>query len=121
MLFRSAEQLAAVMRGARLYVDFGPHPGRDRMPREAAVHGCCVLTGRRGSAANSADLPIPDWYKVDERQSGAVELVGTMIREILSDYPTHYERFSGYRAWIGRQKTEFLDQVHSVFRCGICG
>ncbi len=117
----TAEQLATVMRGARIYVDFGPHPGRDRMPREAAVHGCCVLTGRRGSAANSADLPIPDWYKVDERQSGAVELVGTMIREILSDYPTHYGRFAGYRAWIGRQKTEFLDQVRSVFRCGICG
>jgi hypothetical protein len=25
---------------------FGHHPGKDRLPREAALHGCCVITAR---------------------------------------------------------------------------
>jgi len=44
----------------KLYVDFGKHPGKDRMPREAAVHGCCIITGRRGAAGNPFDIPIPN-------------------------------------------------------------
>lgn len=111
----SPEEVAAAMRGARLYVDFGHHPGRDRMPREAAAHGCCVLTGRRGSAGLHADLPIPDWYKIDETKPDAVAMAAARIEEILAHYPLHYARFAGYRAWIARQQTEFLAQVHSVF------
>lgn len=111
----SPEQVAAAMRRARLYVDFGPHPGRDRMPREAAVHGCCVLTGRRGAAAYEADLPIPEWYKVDERVRDADVLAAGKIAAILSDYVHHHARLAAYRAWIARQRDEFTRQVRAVF------
>ncbi|MGE5216017.1 MAG: hypothetical protein ACM3SP_03315, partial [Chloroflexota bacterium] len=44
--------LLARYRDSKLYIDFGHHPGRERMPREAAVCGCCVITGKMGAAAN---------------------------------------------------------------------
>lgn len=36
---------------------FRQPPGKDRMPREAAMPGCCVITGKRGAAANPFDIP----------------------------------------------------------------
>ncbi|PMP88226.1 MAG: hypothetical protein C0173_07520, partial [Desulfurella sp.] len=36
---------------AKVYIDFGNFPGPERIPKEAAILGCCVITGKRGSAA----------------------------------------------------------------------
>jgi hypothetical protein len=49
-----------------VYIDFGNHPGRDRIPREAAAMGCVVITNRRGSAENDVDIPIPNFLKIDD-------------------------------------------------------
>lgn len=53
-----------LLKGCLIYLDLGEHPGRDRLPREAAVAGCVVLVGKRGAAANNIDIPIPDEYKL---------------------------------------------------------
>lgn len=42
----------------KVYMDCGFHPGKDRMPREAAALGCVVITNQTGSAAYHEDLPI---------------------------------------------------------------
>ena len=49
---------------AKVYIDFGGHPGKDRIPREAALCGCCVVTGRRGAAGNDVEVPINQSYKL---------------------------------------------------------
>jgi hypothetical protein len=43
---------------SKIYVDFGNHPGKDRIPREAAINA--------GSANNSIDLSINDEYKFED-------------------------------------------------------
>ena len=30
----------------KLYIDFGGFPGKDRLPREAVMHDCCIITGK---------------------------------------------------------------------------
>ena len=35
---------------ARLYIDFGHHPGKDRVPREAAIAGAIILLRAAGAA-----------------------------------------------------------------------
>ena len=42
------EQMREVMLQSKVYIDFGNHPGKDRIPREAATCGCCVLTNKNG-------------------------------------------------------------------------
>ena len=59
------EQLSQKFSTAKVYIDFGHHPGRDRLPREAAMHGCCVVTGLLGSAGNAVDIPIDSDYKLN--------------------------------------------------------
>ena len=40
------DEMSLLLRSVKVYIDFGEHPGMDRIPREAAISGCCVITGR---------------------------------------------------------------------------
>lgn len=109
------EQLSRKLYSAKLYIDFGHHPGRDRMPREAAMHGCCLITGRLGSAGNSIDLPIRDCYKLDSNSQKFIEQFGDITSQILSDFPTHYAKFSPYRQWLQDEPRIFKEQIKNYF------
>jgi len=61
----SRDQIIDLLGKSKIYIDFGNHPGKDRIPREAAILGCCVITNTSGSANNDMDIPIPRKYKVD--------------------------------------------------------
>lgn len=99
---------------SRLYVDFGTHPGRDRMPREAAMLGCCVVTGRRGAAGNAVDVAIPDRYKFRESWLTA-PFVARAVRRILREHEARLGDFAGYRAAIAGEREVFAREVAAVF------
>ena len=104
-----------LLRRSALYIDFGHHPGKDRLPREAAMAGCCVVTGRRGSAANPVDIPIPQKYKLDERAPGFIQAFGDIARAVLAAPQAHAPDFDAYRAAIRRERAVFAQQVRDVF------
>ncbi len=54
----SKQEVRALMQQSRYYIDFGHHPGKDRLPREAAASGCVVLTLRAGAAQFFDDVPL---------------------------------------------------------------
>ncbi|HBK05473.1 MAG TPA: hypothetical protein DDZ81_06355 [Acetobacteraceae bacterium] len=99
---------------SKLYVDFGSHPGKDRMPREAAILGCCIVTGQRGSAGNSFDIPILAGYKFRDSRLQIPRIVRA-IRQIMSDYQNRIGDFEIYRAIIAGERLEFNAQVERVF------
>ena len=104
------EQLISTMRTAKLYIDFGNHPGKDRLPRECAVNGCCVITSKNGSAKFQQDVTIPEEYKfeaVDEN----IPAIADKIEAILSDYSRHKENFMSYRALIRKEPILFKQQL----------
>lgn len=105
----SLEEMRTALRTSKVYIDFGPHPGKDRIPREAAASGCCVITGRRGSAANSIDVPIPDEYKFDGLSD--IDAVSSKIRDCLTNYQERQADFESYRAWIRDEKRRFEEEV----------
>ncbi len=80
-----------------------------------------VLTGRRESAENDVDIPIPSWYKVDETEPNAMADATWKIPEILTDCPAHQRRFSPYRDWIRNQKREFEREVRRIFGSEVLG
>jgi hypothetical protein len=71
----SREEVIKTLQKAKVYIDFGNHPGKDRLPREAAVLGCCVITGTRGSAAFFEDVPIPNEYKFEDKEENIPKIV----------------------------------------------
>ena len=105
------KQLIHMMRCAKLYIDFGSHPGKDRMPREAAICGCCVITGKDGSAAYFEDVGIPEEYKFDRTECN-IPAIASKIREVLSIYPS--DDFEGYREVIKGEKQRFEQGVKQL-------
>ncbi|HEY0185691.1 MAG TPA: hypothetical protein VGC09_23050 [Rhodopila sp.] len=108
--------LAELLRQARIYADFGPHPGRDRIPREAAMCGAIVLTGRRGAAAFAADVPIPERFRPDEAaadfEAGAAALIDELLRSDTA-FMESFEQQAPYRDWIGGNRDVFMNEVDS--------
>jgi len=100
--------------GSKLYIDFGNHPGRDRFPREAAICGCCVITGKRGSAGNEIDINIPQKYKFDDTIESVPDIVNR-IHAILSEYEKCKHDFDQYRFQIRSEKAIFEKQVKTIF------
>ncbi len=111
----NCEQLSEKIYQAKLYIDFGHHPGRDRMPREAAMHGCCLITGKLGSARNTFDLPIPPQYKLDSNANGFVEQFGLLAADIIGDFPRHFAALEPYRKWLQDEPRIFKEQIADFF------
>lgn len=109
------DQLAEAFLGAKLYIDFGHHPGKDRLPREAALHGCCVVTARHGSAANAVDVPIPERFKLDVKGPGFERGFEGAAAEVMADFGTVTREFDAYRAVIAREPEVFRGQVRDAF------
>jgi hypothetical protein len=109
------EQLAQAFLEAKLYMDFGHHPGKDRLPREAALHGCCVITARHGSAANPVDVPIPERYKLDVKDPAFVQRFGQVAGDVLANFEGCTREFDAYRAVIQREQQEFDRHIVDAF------
>lgn len=97
----------------KVYIDFGEHPGKDRIPREAAVCGCCVVTGRRGAAGNDVDVPIHPRYKFADRLEN-IHAILDCIRRLLAEYPQRIADFAAYRASIRKEKALFEREVEAA-------
>jgi len=95
-----------LLRESKLYIDFGPHPGKDRIPREAVCLGCCILVGKNGSANNRVDINIPEEYKFDCSQKEINE-ISLKIRAILDNYDTCYRDFKEYINGIEKERKKF--------------
>lgn len=111
----SRDQLSEKLYAAKLYIDFGHHPGRDRMPREAAMHGCCLITGILGSAGNAIDLPIPGEYKLDSSHPDFVRSFGVLATDVMNHFPKHWDTFNAYRQWLQDEPGIFRKQIADYF------
>lgn len=110
----SREEVREAFRTAKIYMDFGSHPGKDRMPREAVALGCHLIVGRRGAAANSRDVPIPPHYKFPA-DPGSVDAVIRQLELILQGGPEIAEDFAYYRRTILCEEQEFHLQAKRIF------
>lgn len=103
-------QIIDMMSEAKVYIDFGNHPGKDRLPREAAARGCCVITGKRGAAKNDIDIPIPDEYKFEDKKS-KIPAVVDKIKECFTHYDDKFRDFDSYRKVILNEKVIFKKDI----------
>jgi hypothetical protein len=107
----TASQVSGLLDKSKIYIDFGTHPGKDRIPREAAMAKCIVITGRQGSAANSVDIAVPDKYKLNEYDDNFTYHVQHLVHDIFSQFEQSLEDFEHYRNKIRGEKLEFEKEV----------
>lgn len=106
-------QIRDMCQKAKIYIDFGNHPGKDRFPREAAVQGCIVITGNRGSAAYDADVPILSRYKINQNKMDIPSVIA-LLEDCLKNYNQHISDFSYYRQFIKLDKEKFIYDLRQL-------
>ena len=109
------KQVQKLFQRAKLYIDFGNHPGKDRMPREAVVANCCIITGIRGSAKNNIDIPILSKYKFNDHDAIDNKLFRTLVIDIFSKFEINLNNFTTYKKNIINEKGVFQNQVKNIF------
>lgn len=107
-------EVAELCTKSKLYIDFGNHPGKDRFPREAAILGCAVITGKRGSAKFYEDVRIEAEYKFEDEDS-QIDNIGKKITEIFDNYDVKIKDFQEYRDMIKNEEKEFEKDVKKIF------
>lgn len=110
----SRDEICNMMRKAKIYMDFGNHPGKDRMPREACMLGCVVITGLRGSAKFSQDVCIPSEYKFGDFNKNVKNII-KKIQVVLKNYDINYANMHQYKMMIEEEKNQFLKKVEYIF------
>ncbi len=108
------DEVCQTLKQASAYIDFGDHPGKDRIPREAALLGCCVITSRNGSARNIKDVAIPEEFKFEKKESN-LRAIGEAMNACITNYSAQTVKFEDYRSRISREKDVFIEEIKSAF------
>jgi hypothetical protein len=111
-------QIQAAFSSNKLYIDFGNHPGRDRFPREAAAMYCCIVTGKRGSAAFPEDMPIPDEYKFDDNTATIEEII-EKLEQCLYEYDSRIIDFTCFRESVEQEEQRMESDIKKIFKTGV--
>lgn len=108
------ENVADWMSRAKLYIDFGFHPGKERMPREACIMRCCMIIGKTGSAAYREDMPIPEKYRF-EKEDRMLPAIIARIKACLENYAEAITDFAPYREALHQEEAQFAEAVKHTF------
>ncbi|WKY46447.1 hypothetical protein Q5O24_08615 [Eubacteriaceae bacterium ES3] len=107
-------QVRDLLLTSKVYIDFGNHPGKDRFPREAAMCGCCVITGERGAAKFYKDVPIPEKYKLQDKKQNGMKIINC-IKDCFDKYEYNFDDFDYYRKMIASEQECFIADVEKIF------
>jgi hypothetical protein len=100
--------VSEVLHASKVYVDFGKHPGRDRLPREAALAGCLVMSTYIGSATYWEDMPLSNWYKFETLD----EVIGKVAELMDRESPSASQLV--YQGWVAKNRSVFVKEVESL-------
>lgn len=110
----TVDQVIDLMDESMIYIDFGEHPGKDRIPREAAMRNLVVITNKNGAAVNDIDVPIRKEYKIDHNISNLGK-IKTLLHYCLEHYDAETRNFDDYRKMILSEKKNFEANVLNSF------
>lgn len=107
------KEVLETLASSSIYLDMGHHPGKDRLPREAALAGAVNVVARRGAGAFWADVPIPWEHKVS--MENPVGNASRIIGSILEDLPGALLKQQMYVNQIRQERSRFTDEARAIF------
>lgn len=111
----SQDELIALYQKAKIYIDFGFFPGAERIPKEAVINGCCIITGKYGASNYYSDVPILDEYKIDAIDKN-IPHICNKIDEIINLYGKKINDFEEYRNTVWNLENNFIIQLKEIFK-----
>ncbi len=114
MINMTLDEVADCMKSAKVYIDFGHHPGREKMPREACLLDCCLIIGKEGSAYFKEDVPIKDEYHFDKTEQN-IPVIIHKIKDCLENYDVKIKDFNNYKTELLQEKIVFYEKINQIF------
>ncbi|WP_045798006.1 hypothetical protein [Streptococcus equinus] len=108
----SFKELIDLYKTSSLYIDFGSFPGAERMPKEAVLFGCNIVTGRHGASRYYKDVCIPDKWKFEDNQ--IIEICEA-IRENVENYDDCRKDYVDYKRRVIELEEEFVNHLKLYF------
>lgn len=105
-------QIIDTFRRCMVFVDFGHHPGKDRMAREASMCGAVVFVRRAGAAIGPDDVPLDEAFKFDADCDG----LRAKLDEVFDNFPVVHARQKIYRAATKAERNEFDLNIKNLSR-----
>ena len=109
------DELIKLYQSSKLYIDFGNFPGAERIPKEAVINGCCIITGKYGASAYYNDVPIADEYKFDATDENIDNIINK-INIIMENYDKKVDEYSKYRETVWNLENNFIKQLNRVLK-----
>lgn len=110
----SEKEVYICLNECKLYIDFGDFPGPERIPRQAAMCDCNIITSLEGAAENQKDVPISHKFKFDRKKENIPEICKS-IDESLRQYEEYLGEFIFYKEKVQMQKANFASDILSIF------
>jgi len=107
------DEVAELMAYSKVYVDFGAHPGRTRLPREALAAGCVVVTGRRGAASNGTDLPLPEGFAFDDNEPAVLSVLDRIALTVMN-FDGAVLEVAPNRAAVASESTLLIEELQAL-------
>ncbi|MCX8525793.1 hypothetical protein OF897_17905 [Chryseobacterium formosus] len=108
------EEVSENMKKAEVYIDFGYHPGKERMPRESCMMDCCLIIGKKGSAAFKEDMPIDEKYRFEFDEKN-IPQISKIIDYCINQYDDASQDFKSYKNILLKEKETFIKDIQTVF------
>ncbi len=112
----SRDQVLDTLSRSKTFIDFGHHPGKDRVPREAALCGAIPLVRHVGAARYTQDVPLPKALLLPTEVFFQDEMLLTRIKAVLEAPERFTDDLDRYRAQIMQQKTVFEAELRAMLQ-----
>lgn len=107
-------EVHSLLARSKVFLDFGHHPGKDRMPREAVLYDCIPVVRRAGAANYHSDVPLPNELKLAADQMSSPEFLVKYLEQVILNSERFKERLHPYRQMVLRERDVFSNQVAVV-------
>ncbi len=115
----SRSQITETLLDTKIFLDFGHHPGKDRVPREAALCGAIPVVRAEGAARFEQDVPLPKELLIESHAFFEGPEFVTRIKTILNSAEDFDESLSQYRAKIASEKQTFDSEIQALIQNSI--
>ena len=106
----NSNKVINILKSSKLFLDFGYHPGKDRLPREAVILNNCIITNKKGSAFNPIDIPIKKKYKFTETKTFTKNQ--KQLAKLCMNTKIKY--FRNYKNIVLKEKKKFLIDLKKI-------
>jgi len=112
----SRRQITETLLNTKIFLDLGHHPGKDRVPREAALCGAIPVIRAEGAACFEQDVPLPTALLVETEAYFNGPKFVSRLQEILNKADEYNDILAAYRIKIKQEKEIFTSEIQTLIQ-----